>query len=138
LLEMCSKAVENFRSDSVWRPGSVLVFNRTSFTEGLIRKKVIYSGKHYNIVVSNETHIVIYAASVGQYPLYSKGFFYEVDAIAIYQKDNISRPIIIYSYQYPEYSYPKRYYFNPNTDEQKMMFLPGYKLAYQHGCSSIC
>jgi len=83
LLEMCSKAVESFRGDSVWRPGSVLVFNRTSFTEGLIRKKVIYNGKHYNIVISNETHIVIYAASVGQYSLYSKGFFYEVDAIAI-------------------------------------------------------
>ena len=122
LLEMCSKAVENFRGDVVWEPDSVLVFNRTSFAEGLIRRKVIYSGRHYNIVVSTETHIVVHATSAGQYPLHSKGFFYLIHAIAIYQKDNISRPIVIYSYQYPEPSikpYPKRYYFKPYADEQK-------------------
>jgi len=123
---MCSKAVENFGSDSVWRPGSVLMFNSTHTAEGFIRRKVIYSGRHYNIVVSNETHIVVHATSAGQYPLHSKGFFYLIHAIAIYQKDNISRPIVIYSYQYPEPSikpYPKRYYFKPYADEQKMMFL---------------
>jgi len=86
LLETCSKAVESFRSDYIWRPGSVLVFNRTSFTEGLICKKVIYNGKHYNIVISNETHVVVHATSAGQYPLHSKGFFYLIHAIAIYQK----------------------------------------------------
>jgi len=123
LLEVCSRAVENFRSGSVWEPGSVFVYNRTEIAEGLIRKKIIYSGKHYNIVVGNETHIVVYATSAGQYPLHSKGFFYVIHAIAMYQKDNVSRPVVIYSYWYPEYSYPKRYYFNPNIDEQKMMFL---------------
>jgi len=126
LLEMCRKAVENFRSNYIWRPGYVLVFNRTSFTEGLIRKKVIYSGRHYSIVVSNETHIVVYATSAGQYPLHSKGFFYEIHAIAVYQKDSVLEPTVIYSYQYPEPSikpYPKRYYFKPYTDEQKMVFL---------------
>jgi len=104
----------------------VLVFNRTSIAEGLIRRKVIYSGRHYNIVIGNGTHIVVYATSVGRFPLHSKGFFYEIHAIAIYQKDNVLRPTVIYSYWYPEYSeycYPKRYYFRPNTDEQKMTFL---------------
>jgi len=123
LLEMCSKAVENFRSDSVWRPGSVLVFNSTHTAEGFIRRKVIYSGKHYNIVVGNETHIVVYTTSAGQYPLHSKGFFYLIHAIAVYQEDIVLKPAVIYSYQYPEYSYPKRYYFKPYTDEQKMVFL---------------
>jgi len=123
---MCSKAVENFRGYVVWEPGSVLVFNSTHTAEGFIRRKVIYSGRHYNIVIGNETHIVVYATSAGQYPLHSKGFFYLIHAIAIYQKDNISRPLVIYSYWYPEPSiepHPKRYYFKPYTDEQKMMFL---------------
>jgi len=60
----------------------VLMFNSTSFAEGLIRRKVIYSGRHYNIVVSTETHIVVHATSAGQYPLHSKGFFYLIHAIA--------------------------------------------------------
>ena len=51
-----------------------------------------------NIVIGNETHIVVYATSVGQFPLHSKGFFYEIHAIAIYQKDNVLRPTVIYSY----------------------------------------
>uniref|UniRef100_A0A7J3Z5X9 Uncharacterized protein n=1 Tax=Ignisphaera aggregans TaxID=334771 RepID=A0A7J3Z5X9_9CREN len=84
LLKMCSKAAENFRSDSIWEPSSVLVFNRTEIAEGIIRRKIIYSGRHYNIVIGNETHIVIYATSVGQFPLHSKGFFYVIHAIAIY------------------------------------------------------
>jgi len=123
---MCSKAVENFRGYVVWEPGSVLVFNSTHTAEGFIRRKVIYSGEYYNIVTSNETHVIVYVTAVGQYPLHSKGFFYEIHAIAVYQKDSVLKPTVIYSYQYPEPSikpYPKRYYFKPYTDEQKMMFL---------------
>ena len=126
LIEMCSKAVENFRSDYIWRPEYVLVFNRTSFAEGLIRKKVIYSGRHYNIVVGNETHIIVYTTSAGQYPLYSKGIFYLIHAIAVYQKDIVLKPAVVYSYKGSEPSvepYSKRYYFEPNVDEQEMMFL---------------
>ena len=95
LLEMCSKAVENFGSDSVWRPGSVLMFNSTSFAEGLIRRKVIYSGRHYNIVVSTETHIVVHATSAGQYPLHSKGFFYLIHAIATVSYTHLTLPTIL-------------------------------------------
>jgi len=121
LLEICSKSVGNLRDDFILGNGLVLVYNETIFARGFIREKVVYKGRHYNIVVGNGTHIAIYATSVGRFPLYSKGIFYEIHAIAIYHRDNVLRPIIIYSYQYPEYSYPKRYYFRSVTDEQEMV-----------------
>ena len=68
LIEMCSKAVENFRSDSVWRTGSVLVFNSTDTAEGFIRERLFIVVGTTILLLSNETHIVVYTTSAGQYP----------------------------------------------------------------------
>ena len=126
LVRVCSISAENFKDGSIWRNGSVLVYNKTIFAKGFIREKAVYVGKYYNIAVDNGTHITVYATSVGRFPIYSKGVFYEIHAIAIYrkEKDGDLRPAIIYSYRYAKNSYPHRkyYYFRPIRDEDEMIF----------------
>lgn len=74
LLKECSRSVEKLRYTTPWDNNTVLVYNNTIVTGGLTRK-VIYAGREYIIPVSNGTHFIVYDASMGSFPLYSKGVF---------------------------------------------------------------
>lgn len=124
LVKKCSERVKDLDGSTLWRTNNVLVYNKSIFAKGFIREKVVYRGKYYNIVVDNGTHLVVYTASVGRFPMYSKGVFYEIHAVVIYRKDSDLKPAIIYSYRYAKNSYPhcKYYYFYPIRNEDRMLF----------------
>jgi len=126
LVKKCSECVKDLGGSTLWRTNNVFVYNESTFAKGFIYERVVYMGKYYNIVVDNGTHVTVYVASVGRFPTYSKGVFYEIHAIAIYckEKDGDLKPAMIYSYRYAKNSYPhcKYYYFYPIRDKDEMVF----------------
>ncbi|MEM0026687.1 MAG: hypothetical protein QXT53_02640 [Ignisphaera sp.] len=125
LTRTCTKYVKNIEEVLLW-DGRVLIYNSTTYAEGLIRKEIVYYiGKEYVIPVANGSHVIVYVGSVGSYPLFSKGSFIHINYIAIYSRENVVKPQVIYEYFYAE-EYPiptdRRFYY-PIAEENQMISL---------------
>ncbi|MDW8033405.1 MAG: hypothetical protein RMI79_00410 [Nitrososphaerota archaeon] len=122
LVKICNRNVEKFRYAILWENNRVLAYNSTIVAKGLTHK-VIYTGRDYIIPIGNGTHFIVYAASIGRFPLYSKGIFHSIDAIAIYPRENVLKPSVVYMYFYAkDHPSPTRYYYNPIEDRSQMIW----------------